>query len=117
MEVVVFKKDILNLVYLCEYYNLHEVADYWHQVVTLNNWQKNRISKLIVNSLFGTVAEKKLAVLGFAFKANTNDTRNSACIKICKDLIEEGAFLSIYDPKVVKDQIERDLTFRMQKNL
>ena len=75
----------------------------------LNNWQKDRISKLIVNSLFGTVAEKKLAVLGFAFKANTNDTRNSACIKICKDLIEEGAFLSIYDPKVVKDQIERDL--------
>ena len=75
----------------------------------LNNWQKDRISKLIVNSLFGTVAEKKLAVLGFAFKANTNDTRNSPCIKICKDLIEEGAFLSIYDPKVVKDQIERDL--------
>ena len=105
-----FQKDILNLVYLCEYYNLHEVADYWHQVVTLNNWQKNRISKLIVNSLFGTVSEKKLAVLGFAFKANTNDTRNSACIKICKDLIEEGAFLSIYDPKVVKDQIERDLS-------
>ena len=104
-----FQKDILNLVYLCEYYNLHEVADYWHQVVTLNNWQKNRISKLIVNSLFGTVSEKKLAVLGFAFKANTNDTRNSPCIKICKDLIEEGAFLSIYDPKVVKDQIERDL--------
>ena len=105
-----FQKDILNLVYLCEYYNLHEVADYWHQVVTLNNWQKNRISKLIVNSLFGTVSEKKLAVLGFAFKANTNDTRNSACIKICKDLIEEGAFLSIYDPKVVKDQIQRDLS-------
>ena len=86
------------------------MADYWHQVVTLNNWQKDRISKLIVNSLFGTVAEKKLAVLGFAFKANTNDTRNSACIKICKDLIEEGAFLSIYDPKVDKDQIERDLS-------
>ena len=104
-----FQKDILNLVYLCEYYNLPEVADYWHQVVKLNNWQKDRISKLIVNSLFGTVAEKKLAVLGFAFKANTNDTRNSPCIKICKDLIEEGAFLSIYDPKVVKDQIERDL--------
>tara|TARA_A100001035_G_C27770096_1_gene495861 strand:+ start:406 stop:1827 length:1422 start_codon:yes stop_codon:yes gene_type:complete len=105
-----FQKDILNLVYLCEYYNLPEVADYWHQVVKLNNWQKDRISKLIVNSLFGTVAEKKLAVLGFAFKANTNDTRNSPCIKICKDLIEEGAFLSIYDPKVVKDQIERDLS-------
>ena len=104
-----FQKDILNLVYLCEYYNLNEVARYWEQVLTINNWQKDRISKLIVNSLFGTVSDKKLAVLGFSFKANTNDTRNSACIKICKDLIEEGAVLSIYDPKVSKNQIEADL--------
>ena len=104
-----FQKDILNLVYLCEHYNLHEVARYWEQVLTINNWQKDRISKLIVNSLFGTVSNKKLAILGFAFKANTNDTRNSASIKICKDLIEEGAILSIYDPKVNKRQIEKDL--------
>ena len=104
-----FKKDILNLVYLCEHYNLNEVARYWEQVLTINNWQKDRISKHIVNSLFGTVSNKKLAILGFAFKANTNDTRNSASIKICKDLIEEGAILSIYDPKVSKDQIEKDL--------
>ena len=104
-----FQKDILNLVYLCEYYNLNEVAHYWQQVVNINNWQKERISKLIVNKLFGSVSQKKLAVLGFAFKANTNDTRNSACIKICRDLLEEGAIISIYDPKVDIKQIEEDL--------
>ena len=104
-----FEKDILNLVYLCEHYNLNEVARYWEQVLSINNWQKKRISRIIVNSLFGTVSSKKLAILGFAFKANTNDTRNSASIKICKDLIEEGAILSIYDPEVSKNQIERDL--------
>ena len=104
-----FQKDILNLVYLCEHYNLQEVARYWEQVLTINNWQKDRISSLIVNMLFGTVSNKKLAILGFAFKANTNDTRNSASIKICKDLIDEGATLSIYDPKVKKNQIMNDL--------
>ena len=104
-----FQKDILNLVYLCSYYQLEDAAKYWQGVVDINNWQKDRISRLIVNSLFGTVSNKKLAILGFAFKANTNDTRNSASIKICKDLIEEGAILSIYDPKVKKNQIENDL--------
>ena len=104
-----FQKDILNLVYLCEFYNLKEVAEYWEQVISLNNWQKDRISKLIVNSLFGTVSGKRIAVLGFSFKANTNDTRNSPSIKICKDLIEDGALLSIYDPKVSQSQIEKDL--------
>ena len=104
-----FQKDILNLVYLCEFYNLKEVAEYWEQVISLNNWQKDRISKLIVNTLFGTVSGKRIAVLGFSFKANTNDTRNSPSIKICKDLIEDGALLSIYDPKVSQLQIEKDL--------
>ena len=104
-----FQKDILNLVYLCEFYNLKEVAEYWEQVISLNNWQKDRISKLIVNTLFGTVSGKRIAVLGFSFKANTNDTRNSPSIKICKDLIEDGALLSIYDPKVSQTQIEKDL--------
>ena len=104
-----FQKDILNLVYLCEFYNLFEVARYWEQVVNINDWQKDRISKLIVNKLFGTVSNKKISILGFAFKANTNDTRNSPSIKICKDLIEEGAILSIFDPKVDKTQIEKDL--------
>ena len=109
-----FQKDILNLVYLCEYYNLDEVARYWEQVIYINNWQKDRIAKLIVNSLFGTVSEKKLAILGFAFKANTNDTRNSASIDICRDLLEEGAILSIYDPKVDSDQIKKDLNIKSE---
>ena len=100
-----FEKDILNLVYLCEYYKLNEVAKYWQGVIEINNWQKSRIAKLIVNNLFGNVSGKKITILGFAFKANTNDTRKSPAITICKDLIEEGAFLSIYDPKVTKKQL------------
>ena len=104
-----FQKDILNLIYLCEYYNLSEVGNYWQGVLRINNWQKNRVSKIIVNKLFGNISGKKISILGFSFKANTNDTRNSPCIDICNDLLEEGAFLSIYDPKVSKEQIEKDL--------
>ena len=104
-----FKKDILNLVYLCKQYNLDEVAAYWEQIVEVNNWQKNRIYKIIVSKLFGNLSDKKILILGFAFKANTNDTRESAAIQICKDLIEEGAILSIHDPKVKKAQIIKDL--------
>ncbi len=112
-----FQKDILNLVYLCEYYNLDEVAKYWEEVIKINNWQKDRIAKLIVNSLFDTVSEKKLAILGFSFKANTNDTRNSPSIDICRDLLEEGAILSIYDPKVDKDQIKKDLKIQSENTI
>ena len=104
-----FKKDILNLVYLCEYFGLQEVANFWEEVIEINKWHQHRISKLIVKKLFGTVTGKKISILGFAFKANTNDTRESAAITICKDLIEEGALLSIHDPKVDKNQIEKDL--------
>ena len=104
-----FKKDILNLVYLASHFGLDEVANFWESVVKLNNWHQNRISRLIVKKLFGTISDKKIAILGFAFKANTNDTRESASIQICKDLIEEGAILSIYDPKVLKAQIIKDL--------
>ena len=104
-----FKKDILNLVYLCEYFGLPEVAKFWEEVIEINKWHQHRISKLIVKKLFGTVTGKKISILGFAFKANTNDTRESAAITICKDLIEEGALLSIHDPKVDKNQIEKDL--------
>ena len=89
MGVVVFKKDILNLVYLCQYYKLDHVAKYWQEVININDWQKKRISKFIINKLFGNVSGKKIAILGFAFKANTNDTRNSSCINICNDLMEE----------------------------
>ena len=104
-----FKKDILNLVYLCQYFGLPEVANFWEEVVILNEWHQHRISKLIVKKLFGTISSKKIAILGFAFKANTNDTRESAAITICKDLLEEGALLSIHDPKVNPIQISKDL--------
>ena len=106
-----FKKDILNLVYLAEYFGLPEVADFWEGVVRLNNWHQHRISKLIAKKLFGTLSGKKIAILGFAFKANTNDTRESSAIQICKDLIEEGAILFIHDPKVDEKQIAKDLYF------
>jgi UDPglucose 6-dehydrogenase len=104
-----FQKDILNLVYLCRHYGLEEPAAYWEQVVTLNAWQQQRIARLAVRNLFGTVTGKRLAVLGFAFKADTNDTREAPAIRICRDLIEEGATLAIVDPKVEAEQIARDL--------
>ncbi len=104
-----FKKDILNLVYICNHYGLTEVANYWQTVININTWQQKRISDIVVQKLFGTVSGKKIAILGFAFKANTNDTRESPSIKICKDLIEEGANLQIYDPKVEYEKIKKDL--------
>ena len=110
-----FQKDILNLIYLCEFYKLDEVASYWQSVLNINNWQKLRISKIVVNKLFGNISDKKISILGFAFKANTNDTRNSPCIDICNDLIEEGANLSIYDPQVDSDQIAKDLNLNCRE--
>jgi UDPglucose 6-dehydrogenase len=104
-----FQKDIFNLVYLCRHYGLHEVADYWEQVVDLNTWQQHRISTLVVRRLFGTVTGKRIAVLGFAFKADTNDTRETPAIRISRDLLEEGAQLAIFDPKVSAEQIAADL--------
>ena len=100
-----FKKDILNLVYLCRYYGLNKVADYWGQVVDINEWQQRRISTLVISNLFGTLSNKKLAVFGFSFKANTNDTRESPSIYISKNLLQEGARLSFYDPKVNHQKI------------
>ena len=85
------------------------MADYWESVVALNTWQQHRISRLVVQKLFGTVTGKRLAILGFAFKADTNDTRESPAIRICRDLLEEGAQLAIHDPKVTAQQIARDL--------
>ncbi len=104
-----FQKDILNLVYLCRHFGLPEVADYWESVVALNTWQQHRIARLVVQKLFGTVTESGLAILGFAFKADTNDTREAPAIRICRDLLEEGAQLVIHDPKVKADQMARDL--------
>jgi UDPglucose 6-dehydrogenase len=105
-----FQKDILNLVYLCRHFGLPEVADYWESVVRLNSWQQHRIAALVVQKLFGTVTGKRIAILGFAFKADTNDTRESPAIQICRDLLEEGAQLAIHDPKVEEQQIAQDLS-------
>ena len=110
-----FQKDLLNLIYIARSYGLTQVANYWQAVLDLNKWQKNRISELIVKNLFGTVSGKKIAVFGFAFKANTNDTRESPSILICKNLITEGAILSIYDPKVVEADINKELNSDLQK--
>ncbi len=104
-----FKKDILNLVYLSKFYGLDEVASYWKKVVDLNDWQQHRIRQIIVNKLFNNLTGKTIGIMGFSFKANTNDTRESPAIQICKDLIEEGSNLKIYDPKVNRSQIENDL--------
>ncbi len=105
-----FKKDILNLVYLSRYYGLNEVADFWQETITINSWQQIRIYKQIVEKLFGNLADKKIAILGFAFKENTNDTRESPAIEICRNLLNEGAFLNIHDCKVTKEIINRDLS-------
>ncbi len=104
-----FQKDILNLVYLCEHFSLPEVAAYWESVIKMNDWQKHRFAARIVRSLYNSVADKKIAVLGFAFKKDTNDTRESAAIFVCRDLISEQARVSVYDPKVPADEIRRDV--------
>ncbi|MDA8564221.1 UDP-glucose 6-dehydrogenase [Mariniblastus sp.] len=106
-----FQKDILNLVYLCEHFGLPEVAQYWEQVIKMNDYQKYRFSTRIVKKMFNTVSNKKIAIWGFAFKKDTNDTRESAAIYICRDLLEERAKLTIYDPKVNIDQIRADLEY------
>ena len=106
-----FKKDISNLVYISNHYGLFEVANYWQKVLDINSWQQKRFVELIVKNMFGTISSKKIAILGFAFKANTNDTRESPAIYICRKLLEEGAFLNIYDPKVSSAQISKDLNF------
>ena len=105
-----FKKDILNLIYLSNYYGLKEVGNYWEKVLELNEWQQSRISHIITKKLFGNLFDKKISILGFSFKADTNDVRESPAIKVCKDLLEEGAVLSIFDPKVESSQIFESLS-------
>ena len=104
-----FQKDILNLVYLCERFGLPEVAAYWESVVKMNDWQKHRFAERVVSTLFNTVADKKIALLGFAFKKDTNDTRESAAISVARDLLSEQANVVVYDPKVPADQIRADV--------
>ena len=104
-----FQKDILNLVYIAKSYGLNEVADYWEQVVIMNDHQKHRFSKNIVQTLYNTVSGKRIAILGWAFKKDTNDTRESAAITVAQDLIAEQAHVVVYDPKVSENQIKFDL--------
>lgn len=104
-----FQKDLLNLVYLCESFGLPDVAEYWRQVIHINDWQKSRFVEKIVRTLFNTVTAKRIAVLGFAFKKDTNDTRESPAIYVCRDLLLEQAYLAIHDPHVCPSQIRTDL--------
>ncbi|MDC3366835.1 nucleotide sugar dehydrogenase [Flavobacteriaceae bacterium] len=106
-----FQKDILNLVYLCKYYGLDEVAEYWHQVVKINDYQKNRFAQKIIDHFGGDLTGKRVAVLGWAFKANTNDSRESASIYVTEKLYNAGAILEIYDPMVSEELIKRDIDF------
>ncbi|WP_277012784.1 UDP-glucose 6-dehydrogenase [Flavobacterium lindanitolerans] len=106
-----FQKDILNLVYIAKAYGLNEVADYWEQVIIMNDHQKRRFSHKIVTTLYNTVSGKKIAFLGWAFKKDTNDTRESAAIYVADDLINEQAELHVFDPKVAEGQILSDLNY------
>ncbi len=106
-----FQKDILNLVYIAQTYGLKEVADYWEQVIIMNDHQKRRFAKKMVKTLFNTVSGKKLALLGWAFKKDTNDTRESAAIYVADYLLSEQAHVTVYDPKVTAQQIYEDLDY------
>ncbi|PTX42602.1 UDPglucose 6-dehydrogenase [Christiangramia gaetbulicola] len=106
-----FQKDILNLVYIAKSFGLDEVADYWHQVIIMNDHQKKRFAAKIVQTLFNTVSGKKIALLGWAFKKDTNDTRESAAIYVADYLLNEQAEIVVYDPKVTEEQIYADLDY------
>jgi len=106
-----FQKDVLNLVYIAQSQGLYQVAEYWKQVIKMNDHQKKRFSKNIVQKLYNTVSGKKIAFLGWAFKKDTNDTRESAAIYVANDLLYEQANIEVYDPKVAKHQIYFDLEY------
>src|SRR5690554_3013357 len=106
-----FQKDILNLVYIARTYNLHKVANYWEQVIIMNDHQKERFSDNIIKTLYNTVNGKNIAFLGWAFKKDTNDTRESAAIYVADHLLDEEAIITVYDPKVSAKQIYADLDY------
>ena len=104
-----FQKDILNLVYLCQYYGLNEVAEYWHQVVKINDYQKNRFTHKIINYFNESKLKKRITILGWAFKANTNDSRESPSIAVVKNLLINNFHVEIYDPLITIEQIKNDI--------
>ena len=106
-----FQKDILNLVYIARSYGLNEVADYWEQIIIMNDHQKRRFADEIISNLYNTVSGKKIAFYGWAFKKDTNDTRESPAIYVADALIEELAEITVYDPKVSRDQMLNDLNY------
>jgi len=106
-----FQKDILNLVYIAQSYGLQEVADYWEQVIIMNDYQKRRFAENIITTLYNTVSGKKIAFYGWAFKKDTNDTRESAAIYVADALLDEKAEIVVYDPKVPAKQIYADLDY------
>ncbi|MAD12502.1 MAG: UDP-glucose 6-dehydrogenase [Flavobacteriaceae bacterium] len=106
-----FQKDILNLVYICRHYGLEEVAEYWHQVIKINDYQKNRFAQKIIDYFGGDINGKKIGILGWAFKANTNDSRESPAIFVAETLFRAGATLQIYDPTISKKSILKDIDF------
>ena len=106
-----FQKDILNLVYIARSYNLNAVADYWEQVIILNDHQKRRFSDRLISTLYNTVSGKKIAMLGWAFKKDTNDTRESAAIYVADHLLNEQANIAVYDPKVNGKKVQADLNY------
>lgn len=106
-----FQKDILNLVYICRSYGLHEVADYWDNVLRINDFQKHRFADAILEALNNTLSDKKITFLGWAFKKDTNDSRESAAIYIADRLIEDQGEIYVYDPKVSKDRMLNDLNY------
>ena len=111
-----FQKDVLNLVYIAESLGLEEVATYWQSVIDMNNYQRYRFTNNIVHSMFDTLLNKKLAIFGWAFKADTGDTRESSSIYVCDLLLAEGAILNVYDPKVTKQQMFDDLKYLNNAN-
>jgi UDPglucose 6-dehydrogenase len=106
-----FQKDILNLVYIAKSFGLNEVADYWEQVIIMNDHQKNRFAKNIITTLYNTISGKKIAFLGWAFKKDTNDTRESAAIYVADYLLKEEANIAVYDPKVSENKVLADLDY------
>ena len=106
-----FQKDILNLVYLCETYGLNECAEYWNQVIIMNDYQKKRFTEKMVSSMFNTVTGKKIAILGYAFKKDTGDVRETPSMFVVRDLVLEQAKIHVYDPQVKREDMWTEMEY------
>jgi UDPglucose 6-dehydrogenase len=111
-----FQKDILNLVYLCETYGLHECAEYWNQVIVMNDYQKKRFTEKMVSSMFNTVTGKKIAILGYAFKKDTGDVRETPSMFVVRDLVLEQAKIHVYDPQVKREDMWTEMDYTCGMN-